>query len=80
MLEPLGGAERLPVRMLELLLAKCYENPTYLDRFYSLHPGRLLGSKRLVVLLPQGPRSEAFDRWRREVSQLATIVAEARGA
>jgi hypothetical protein len=73
-LEPLTRPERLTAGTLELLLAKCYENPTYLDRFYSLHPGKLLGSKRLVVLVPAAPRSEAFDRWRREVSELATLV------
>ena len=52
-LEPTGDPDRLTVETLELLLATCYKTTTYLDRYYSLQPGRLLGSKRLVVLLPK---------------------------
>jgi hypothetical protein len=57
-----------------MLLARCYENPTYLDRYHSLHPGRLPGSKRLIVLAPDAPRSAVVDCWRREVSELAVVV------
>ena len=52
-LEPSGDPERLTAETLESLLAACYRTTTYLDRYYSLQPGRLLGSKRLVVLLPR---------------------------
>ena len=52
-LEPVGDPQRLTAETLELLLAICYETTSYLDRYYSLHPGRLLGSKRLIVVLPQ---------------------------
>ena len=43
MLEPAGDPRRLTPQTLELLMAACYRNPTYLDRYYSLHPGELLG-------------------------------------
>lgn len=34
------------------LLEACQELPTYLDRYYAMHPGRATGAKRLIVLLP----------------------------
>ena len=41
-LEPLGALEHLTVRALETLLESCFPTSSYLDRFYSLHPNRLL--------------------------------------
>jgi radical SAM superfamily enzyme YgiQ (UPF0313 family) len=72
-LEPTGDPERLTAETLESLLAACYRTTTYLDRFYSLQPGRLLGSKRLVVLLP--PQSRASEAWRRCVGEFATLIS-----
>ena len=63
-LEPAGDPRRLTPETLELLLATCYRNPTYLDRYYSLHPGRLLGSKRLAVVLPPEWGQRVGERWR----------------
>jgi hypothetical protein len=71
-LEPTADPERLTIDTLELLLATCYQNPTYLDRYYSLHPGPLLGSKRLVVAI--GRRARVSEQWRHQVGQYATIV------
>ena len=51
-LEPRGDPRHLTAEVLELLLAASHESLSYLDWFYSLHPVRLLGAKRLVVLLP----------------------------
>jgi radical SAM superfamily enzyme YgiQ (UPF0313 family) len=73
-LEPTGDPERLTIETLELLLATCYRTTTYLDRYYSMHPGRLLGSKRLVVTLPAGRRSRADESWRENVAEYATLV------
>ncbi len=73
-LEPAGDPRRLTAETLELLLATCYRNPTYLDRHYSLHPGRLLGSKRLAVLLPPEWRGRAGEDWRRDVSEYAALL------
>jgi radical SAM superfamily enzyme YgiQ (UPF0313 family) len=36
----------------ETTLAACQEQPTYLDKYYALHPGPPRGAKRLVVVLP----------------------------
>ena len=74
MLEPTGDPERLTVETLELLLATCYRTTTYLDRYYSLQPGRLLGSKRLVVLLPRESQRQPSESWRRNVAEYATLL------
>jgi hypothetical protein len=59
---------------MELVLGACYERTSYLDHFYSLHPGELLGAKRLVVLAPWRWRSHVADRWLREVGRYATLA------
>jgi radical SAM superfamily enzyme YgiQ (UPF0313 family) len=73
-LEPTAEPERLTVETLALLLATCYKTTTYLDRYYSLHPGRLLGSKRLVVLLPGELRGRASRSWIARVEEYATLL------
>jgi hypothetical protein len=73
-LEPTADPNRLTAETLELLLAACYRTSTYLDRYYSLHPGRLLGSKRLAVLLPLALRADLDDAWRRRVADFATLL------
>lgn len=70
-LEPTADPSRLTAETLELLLATCYRTPTYLDRYYSLHPGKLLGAKRLFVLL--GERTASAD-WRRSIADYATLL------
>ena len=45
--------------LLRKILEVCYSSTSYLDRFYSLQPGHLLGAKRLFVLLPLKERSRS---------------------
>ena len=79
-LEPAAGAgapaipRTLTPRLLEALTAACQEQPTYLDRYYALQPGRPNGAKRLVVLLPAALRPELPADWLDEVGGLATVV------
>jgi radical SAM superfamily enzyme YgiQ (UPF0313 family) len=73
-LEPTAAPDRLTVETLDLLMAACYRTPTYLDRYYSLHPGRLLGSKRLFVLLPAKLRAGSADIWQRRIANHATLL------
>lgn len=73
-LEPTADPVRLTAETLELLLAACYRTTTYLDRYYSLHPGRLLGSKRLAVLLPSDQREHLADDWLNQISEHATLL------
>lgn len=55
---------------LDTVAAAAFASPSYLDRFYSLLPGRGRGAKRLVVLLPQAAAQCA---WVNEISALADI-------
>jgi radical SAM superfamily enzyme YgiQ (UPF0313 family) len=72
-LEPAGDPRHLTGDVLEALLAASHESLSYLDWFYSLHPVRLLGAKRLVVLLPAEAEELLDDRWLDEVEDRATI-------
>jgi len=73
-LEPAAGPEGLSTRAFELLLEACYSSTSYLDLFYSLHPNRLLGAKRLVVLLPVEDRARLGPAWVDEAGRYATLV------
>jgi radical SAM superfamily enzyme YgiQ (UPF0313 family) len=73
-LEPTAEPERLTVETLELLMAACYRTTTYLDRYYSLHPGRLLGAKRLFVLLPPEMRDRVDEAWLERISEDAAVI------
>lgn len=73
-LDPLGDPQHLSATVLEDLLAVCHESLSCLDWFYSLHPVRLLGAKRLVVLLPGGEEETLDASWREAIEERATIV------
>ena len=66
-LEPLGDPRHLTADVLETLLAASHESLSYLDWFYSLHPVRLLGAKRLVVLVPAAMEELLDEAWLDEV-------------
>ena len=72
-LEPAGDPRHLTAEVLEILLAASHESLSYLDWFYSLHPIRLLGAKRLVVLLPAAMEESLDDAWLDEIEDRATI-------
>jgi radical SAM superfamily enzyme YgiQ (UPF0313 family) len=73
-LEPTIDPRSLSPATLESLLAVCFRNPTYLDRFYSVLPGRPKGAKRLIVALQADQRAAVDQRWIREIGELAAIV------
>ena len=52
-LEPVEPSSVSP-QFLANLRQACYRQTTYLDRFYSILPGPMKGSKRVVVLIPEG--------------------------
>jgi radical SAM superfamily enzyme YgiQ (UPF0313 family) len=64
----------LPPALVEALLAACQQRPTYLDKFYALQPGRPLGAKRLLVLLPARLRTRLPAEWLEEIGARATLV------
>jgi radical SAM superfamily enzyme YgiQ (UPF0313 family) len=61
-------------RVLETLAAACHVQPTYLDRFYALQPGRPSGANRLIVLLPASLRPCLGTEWIEELGAAATVV------
>lgn len=71
LLEP-GDPATVTVELLAELRRACYRQTTYLDRFYSIQPGLMKGSKRLVVLLPADalgrPEFEPFEEFAALVS------------
>jgi radical SAM superfamily enzyme YgiQ (UPF0313 family) len=75
--DPLTGAaiqHELNLRLLSGLLAACQANPTYLDKYYALQPGRPNGAKRLIIILPLRLRQQLPPEWVDGVGSLATIV------
>jgi radical SAM superfamily enzyme YgiQ (UPF0313 family) len=73
-LEPAAEPERLTTPVLEACLEACHPSATYLDLYYSLHPNRLLGAKRLIALLPGEHRARLGPGWIDQVGRYATIV------
>lgn len=73
-LEPTGDPKCLTRRTLASILDACFGDSTYLDMYYSMHPNRLLGAKRLVVVLPLSQREQFGSAWIEEVGDFATIV------
>jgi hypothetical protein len=56
------------------LLAACQEQPTYLDKYYAMHPGSLRSAKRLIVLLPFALRKQLPADWLASWSECASLV------
>jgi radical SAM superfamily enzyme YgiQ (UPF0313 family) len=73
-LEPAGNPVHLTERTLERCLNACYASTGYLDMFYSLHPNRLLGAKRLVVVLPADRRAALGHVWIDMLGRYAAVV------
>jgi radical SAM superfamily enzyme YgiQ (UPF0313 family) len=73
-LTPEAVRREVGVGLLGELMAACQANPTYLDKYYALQPGRPNGAKRLLVLLPLALRGRLPRRWGVEVGSLATVV------
>ncbi len=60
-LEPTTHPDRLTTDLVDQLLSVAYARPNYLDRYYSLNPHGLLGSKR--VLIKHGEEIYSSDEW-----------------
>jgi hypothetical protein len=69
-LEPKANYQQLKPQWIERLLRVCYQNPSYLDRYYSLNPQGLLGSKRVVIKVPQ----EVNEAWAEDMLETAALV------
>ncbi len=73
-LEPKSGVREITPAFLEALRRACFAETSYLDRFYSILPGRWAGAKRLVVLLPLSARDDVGERWGDQVAEFTTVA------
>ena len=55
-------------------MGACQANPTYLDKYFAIQPGRANGAKRLILILPVALREQLPLEWVEDVGQLATVV------
>lgn len=60
--------------LLEDLLAACYAETNYLDRYDAFLPGPMRGSKRCVVLAPAAERARLGTEWIEALQDLAAIA------
>ncbi len=77
-------SELITIDVCESILRAAFRHPTYLDRFYSVQPGRTKGAKRLIVALPldasrtdekwSSPGSPSPE-WLADLEEMATIAA-----
>ena len=72
--EPAGDPRRVTPRLLDDLLRAALQTTSYLDRFYSVMPGRPKGAKRLIVVVPRDQRERLGRAWAEEIGEFATIV------
>jgi hypothetical protein len=77
-LEQVRGASITPAFLAELRRA-CYRRTTYLDRFYSILPGPMKGSKSLVVSLDARDRRDLTAEQINAIGEFAAIVWRAPG-
>ncbi|MES2792049.1 MAG: radical SAM protein [Planctomycetota bacterium] len=73
-LEPRAGAIEITPEFLDDLLQVCFRTTSYLDRFYSMAPGRRKGAKRLVLLLSWAVRDVLGTEWIDSRGEYADIV------
>jgi radical SAM superfamily enzyme YgiQ (UPF0313 family) len=73
-LEPRREPTQLRAEMVSKIVEACYSSTSYLDRYYSLHPGYLLGAKRVFVLLPLEERTRIDRDWIHEIGECANIL------
>ena len=57
------------------LLETCYQHPNYLDRYYSLNPQGLLGSKRVLVLVDDEVLDDLDSEWADAIEETDTLAS-----
>lgn len=75
-LEPTGDPMSITSECVEQLLATCYQHPNYLDRYYSLNPQGLLGSKRVLIVVDDAVIDTVDEDWADAIEESATLVGK----
>ncbi len=73
-LEPSGDPTRVTSECVERLLETCYQFPNYLDRYYSLSPQGLLGSKRVLIMIDDAIIDTVDADWADSIEESATLI------
>ncbi|HQR08185.1 MAG TPA: radical SAM protein [Gemmatales bacterium] len=71
-LEPTALPLSITSDVLGELWAACQKEPSYMDRYYAMQPGRPIGAKRLVVMLED--TDGLPEEWLDAIEEQATIV------
>ena len=75
-LEPTGDPTRITNECVDRILATCYQQPNYLDRYYSLNPQGLLGSKRVLVVVDDDVIDTLDGDWLDAIEESAVLVGK----
>ncbi len=75
-LQPSADPTTITNDCVEQVLAACYRQPNYLDRYYSLSPQGLHGSKRVLIVVDDQTYDATDPDWLDEIEQSATIVTQ----
>jgi Radical SAM superfamily/B12 binding domain len=75
-LEPTADPMSITSECVEQLLATCYRHPNYLDRYYSLSPQGLLGSKRVLIVVDDEVIDTVDADWADAIEESATLVGK----
>ncbi len=75
-LEPSENPTSVTSECVEQLLATCYQHPNYLDRYYSLNPQGLLGSKRVLIVVDDEVIDSVDPDWADAIEETATLVGK----
>ncbi|MFO0815580.1 MAG: radical SAM protein [Gemmatales bacterium] len=75
-LEPESNPCTITSEVLDELWQACQEQPSYMDRYYSMQPGRPIGAKRILILVDEGEPLD--EEWLDMVDEQATLIKRER--
>jgi radical SAM superfamily enzyme YgiQ (UPF0313 family) len=64
----------LSLAFLQQVVATGQQSSTYLDRYYSMQPGKAIGAKRVIVILPEDMRPGISEDWLLAAGESVTLV------
>ncbi|MFO0945273.1 MAG: radical SAM protein [Planctomycetota bacterium] len=76
LLEPTADPQVVNDEVLAAVNDACQAMPSYLDRFYAVlpGPGRAVGAKRIIILLPLAYRASLGQDWVQHMAEYATLL------
>ncbi len=71
---PTAGITSLDISQVQTISQASLADPSYLDRFYAMQPGRAMGAKRIVIQADLQERLSVDDDWLEAMGSLATFA------